>query len=45
MNRFNILDFGAKADGKTDCTLAIQQALDEAGKEKQVITARNLLDN
>lgn len=32
MNRFNILDFGAISDGKTDCTAAIQQALDEAGK-------------
>lgn len=32
MNIFNITDFGAVADGKTDCTEAIQKALDEAGK-------------
>lgn len=31
-NCFNISDFGAVADGKTDCTVAIQNALNEAGK-------------
>ncbi|MCR5433900.1 MAG: right-handed parallel beta-helix repeat-containing protein [Bacteroidaceae bacterium] len=28
----NVLDFGAKGDGKTPCSEAIQRALDEAGK-------------
>lgn len=27
---FNILDFGAVGDGKTDCTTAVQNALDKA---------------
>ena len=31
-NIFNITDFGAVADGKTDCTAAIQSAIDEAAK-------------
>jgi hypothetical protein len=28
----NVVDFGAVADGKTDCTAAFQRALEEAGK-------------
>ena len=32
LNCFDITDFGAVADGKTDCTQAIQAALNEAGK-------------
>ncbi|MBP3627084.1 MAG: right-handed parallel beta-helix repeat-containing protein [Clostridia bacterium] len=38
LNCFDITKFGAVADGKTDCTKAIQSALDEAGKvEGEVI--------
>ena len=29
-NTFDITDFGAVADGKTDCTAAIQNTLDAA---------------
>ena len=32
LNTFDITDFGAVADGKTDCTAAIQAAFDAAGK-------------
>ena len=32
LNTFDICDFGAKADGKTDCTAAVQAALDAAAK-------------
>jgi len=33
-NIFNIMDYGAVSDGKTDCTKAIQIALDKAGEVK-----------
>jgi len=33
----NVLDFGAKGDGKTDNTKALQKALDEAGKIKGTV--------
>ena len=33
-NVFDITDFGAVGDGKTDCTAAIQTALNKAGKIK-----------
>lgn len=33
MSILNVLDFGAVADGVTDCSKAIQSALDEAGKD------------
>jgi len=35
----NVLDFGAVADGKTDCTKAFQDALDEAGKRGNPVYA------
>ncbi len=37
-NIFDITDFGACGDGKTDCTTAIQSALDEAAKCRGVVT-------
>lgn len=37
MSKFNIENFGAVSDGKTDCTIAIQTALDEAGKVKGTV--------
>lgn len=36
-NVFDIIEFGAVGDGKTDCTKAIQTALDEAGKVKGTV--------
>lgn len=33
----NILDFGAVADGKTDCTEAFQKALDTGGKTRSTV--------
>ncbi|MBQ3817009.1 MAG: hypothetical protein II802_01905 [Clostridia bacterium] len=32
INCFDITDFGALSDGRTDCTKAIQAALDKAGE-------------
>ena len=37
LNTFDITDFGARADGKTDCTAAIQAALDKAGKVRGTV--------
>ena len=34
INVFDITDFGAVGDGKTDCTAAIQTALDRAGETR-----------
>lgn len=36
-NTFDITDFGAVADGRTDCTAAIQKALNAAGKVKGMV--------
>ena len=36
-NTFDITDFGAVADGRTDCTAAIQKALNAAGKVKGTV--------
>jgi len=32
-DRWNVLDYGAVPDGRTDCTAAFQRALDEAGRQ------------
>lgn len=32
-DRWNVLEFGAVPDGRTDCTAAFQRALDEAGRQ------------
>lgn len=37
-NIFDVTDFGAIGDGKTDCTGAIQAALDEAGAVRGAVT-------
>lgn len=37
MSRFLITDFGAVADGKTDCTAAVQKALDKAGEVRGTV--------
>ena len=36
-NVFNIIDFGAAADEKTDCTKPIQEAIDKAAKVKGAV--------
>ena len=38
---FNVKKFGAKGDGKTDDTAAIQAAVSSAAKSKRVNSARN----
>ncbi len=37
LNTFDITEFGAVADGKTDCTKAIQATLDAAGKVRGTV--------
>ncbi len=36
-NVFDITEFGAICDGKTDCTSAIQSAIDAAGEVKGTV--------
>jgi hypothetical protein len=36
-NTFNVLDFGAVSDNKTDCTAAFQTALDKAGEVRGLV--------